>query len=508
MYFVGKALLLWELFLLYHNFILFLWDMKHVDYAVIGAWPWWLTVAAGLAINKKNVLLIEKSAHMGGDCTNHGCVPSKAMIHYARHHQWATLDEALSYVHSKRKHYRDEESSSSLHQQYDLESMQWHARFIDKHTLDVDGTKVRAKKIIIATWSSPVIPSIEGIDPNDVLTNETIFEKNYHSKNLTIIGGGYIGCELGEALHDLGINVTIVQRNKHIVPLEDHDISTTLLQYLQSKWITIHTNCITEKIENKELFVSNKATGETKKIPFDKVLIAAWRKARTKSLSLTKAWIKHSAQWIIVDKYNRTSQKHIYAIGDCVAGNPQFTHWSNNEWVGVVRNILFPFWKESYRFNTLPAAAYTGLEIASVWLNCRDLHKLFNKDEYITIDLPFVKNDRSFLNDHTQGFFRIHFGRLTGRVLWVSVIGHNASELLALGTYAVRHNVSALRLMNQLFAYPTKNEVYRIASQNFVLWLMENLPKTIWLWCLVLVRNILNPYRLYKRKKTITRTFI
>jgi len=449
--------------------------MKNFDVIVIWSGSWGLTVAIWLASAWKKVALVEKWA-IGWDCTNTWCVPSKAFIDLAKSWVYKDLKSVLEKVRERRESIREEETKEKL-EEYWIKFIKWFASFLDKTTLEIDWkNKISAKNIVISTWSHPNIYPIDGLDKKDLLTNENVFELKENIKDLVVIWWGYIWCELAESFANLWINVTIVQRNTRLIPKEEVESSHLLRKIFKEKWINVLTDTIVEKVDWNIIILKDKSTNEIREIKFDKVLSALWRWANVKNLWLKKIKIDFHDKWIKVDKYNRTSIKNIFAIWDCVLWNPMFTHWANNEWRGVVRNILFSFIKSSTRSAVLPATLYTNIEVSRVWQTEIELFKHYNEEDIVSKILYFDVNDRSKLTDNKLWFVKINFKRVSWKILWATVVCSNAGEILPILTSAMQSNISAYKLSKLIYSYPTKAELIKKVADSFVIWTISN-PK-------------------------------
>jgi len=448
------------------------------DVAVVGAGSGWLTVAFGLAGAGKKVALIE-GGPIGWDCTNFGCVPSKALIDISKNNPEIGFKKALEIVRERRQIIQDEETPKKV-ASHGIKVFQWFASFEDENTLKISddaSSQITAKKIVLATWSRAKKIEIEWVKPQDILTNEEIFEQTGDIKNLVIIWGGYIGCELAESIAELWVTIHLVQRNKDLVPNEEQESRDLLRKIFEDKGINVHTEMTATSGSDNEITLTSKDKKTTLKVPYDKVLMALWRQVNIENLDLEKAEIQYSQKGIQVDRYNRTNKKHIFAIWDCVENNPEFTHLANNEWRGVVRNIIVPIHNSSVRKMNLPAVLYTHREVARVWKTQEELLKKYTKEEFVTKIEYFENNDRSKVAEDTTGFIKIHFTRLTGKILGATIFGSHAWEMLSNLTSAMDNKVSAYKLSKTIFPYPTKSEIIKRVTTSYVtstLWNLKN----------------------------------
>ncbi len=204
--------------------------MKY-DIIVIGAGSGGLTVAIGLAKAGKKVALIERGL-IGGDCTNFGCIPSKALLDIAHSGKYTFLT-GMAEMRRRRSEFQDEETPEKI-ASYGMEVIQGNASFVDPHTIQVGTTTLTSKYIILATGSHASHIDIPGVTAEDLLSNTSIFEIDFDLKDLVIIGGGYIGCELAEAFAGLGVKVTLIQRGSRILPREEPESSAIIHEHLLS----------------------------------------------------------------------------------------------------------------------------------------------------------------------------------------------------------------------------------------------------------------------------------
>lgn len=448
------------------------------DVAVIGAGSGWLTVAFWLAGAGKKIALIEWWL-IGGDCTNFWCVPSKALIDISKYNPEIGFKKALEIVRERRQIIQDEETVEKV-ESHGPKVYQWYASFEDENTLNItDGknSKITAKNIVIATGSRAVKLEIEGVKSEDVLTNEEIFEQTGDIKNLVIIGWWYIGCELAESIAALWVKVHLVQRNKDLVPNEEPESRDLLKKIFLEKGIEVYTEMTATSASDWKITLTSKDEKTKTTVPYDKVLIALWRKVNTEKLNLEKAEVKYSKKGISVNKFNKTNKKHIFAIGDCVENNPQFTHWANNEWRGVVRNIIVQIHNSSVRKSALPSVLYTHKEIARVGKSEDELLKKYTREEFVTKIQYFDTNDRAKVTNDTQGFIKIHFTRLTGKILGATIFSSGAWEMLSVITSAMDNKTSAYKLSKTIFPYPTKSDLIKRVMGSYVvdtLWNFKN----------------------------------
>lgn len=462
--------------------------MKKFDYdvIVIGAGSGWLTVSIWLSWAGKKVALVEKWL-IGWDCTNTWCVPSKAFIDIAKKNfdrkENKNIKDILKEVRWRRQIIQDEETPEKI-EKYWMKVIQWLWKITWKNEVEVNWNKITAKNIVIATGSHWKVYDVEWIAKKEILTNENVFELEEDVKELVVMWGWYIGCELAEAFSNSWVNVTIIQRNARLIPREEKESSHLLRKIFEEKWIKVLTDTTVEKVEWNEIIVKDKVTKVETKLKFDKILQALWRWANVSNLwleeigicpLLDKGELEGVCKWIKVDKYNRTNIKNIFAIWDCVEGNPMFTHWANNEWRWVVRNIIFPFIKSSTRKAVLPATLYTNIEVSRVWKTEEELLNHYNSEDIVSKIIRFEENDRSVLTDDKVGFIKINFKRVTWKILWATIVWLKAWDMLPILTSAMQNNISAYKLSALVYSYPTKAELIKRVADSFVVGTVSNI---------------------------------
>ncbi|HBY58595.1 MAG TPA: mercuric reductase, partial [Solibacterales bacterium] len=313
--------------------------MRHdYDLLVIGGGAAGLT-AAGMAAGLGAKTALVEAGKLGGDCTWHGCVPSKSLLKAAyvaqaiRHadrfgltptsveHDFRRVMERVRAI--REKVYEDADSPPNL-EKLGVEVISGHARFLSSHVVEVSGEggarQVYASKIVIATGTSPRRIEIAGMDSVRVLTNETLFELDELPRRLLVIGGGPIGVEMAQAFSRLGSLVTVVSTSGRILPRDDAELSQMLLERLRAEGVRVLLN--TEVLEFAG-GVALTSTGE--RIEAGTVLLAVGRVPNLTGLNFEAAGVRSGVRGIEVDQRCRTSARHIYAAGD-VAGRHMFTH--------------------------------------------------------------------------------------------------------------------------------------------------------------------------------------
>ena len=431
---------------------------SHYDLVVIGGGAAGLVTAGGAAQLGARTLLIEQN-RLGGECLYTGCVPSKALIAVAaRVHAGGAGDWAAARAAIKRAIATIEpHDSPERFRGFGVTVEFGHARFTGPHCIVINGRPVTARRFVVATGSAAAIPPIPGLAALPYLTNETIFDLAETPGHLLIIGGGPIGCELSQSFARLGIRVTLVDVAR-LLPNDDADAVAVLRAQLIADGVTIREQAsIVGAGGSSGMIVLTLADGTT--VDGTHLLVAAGRSARTTGFGLDVAGVETTPAGITVDRFLRTSNKRIFAIGDCRAG-PRLTHAADQDARTVIQNALFPF-RKTTDYSALPAATYTDPEVAQVGLTeilARDQHpkvQIFRHD--------FDHNDRAVAEGDTRGFVKIM--AVGKKVVGMTIVGVHAGELLALAGFAVAGKLSLSDLANHTYAYPTLAEAIRFAAE-------------------------------------------
>ncbi len=446
---------------------------ENFDILLIGAGSGGLSVAAGAAQMGARVALIE-AGEMGGDCLNSGCVPSKALLAAAKQaHVYATsprfgviYDLPRIDFAAVKAHVADviaqiaPHDSQARFEGLGVTVVRGKAQFITPRIVEVAGRHLTAKRIVIATGSRASVPPIAGLATIAHHTNETIFADDRKPEHLIIIGGGAIGVEMAQAHVRLGCKVTILEAFT-LMPRDDIEAVALLKSCLQAEGVRIveAAKIVSVKGTIGDICVMLES-GET--VHGSHLLVAAGRTPNIQNMGLEAAGVRFEKNGIVVDARLRTSQRHIFAIGDCRQG-PQFTHAAGYDAGVVIRNILFRLPAKA-NYSTMPWVTYTDPELAQVGLTETAARKMHSG---ITVHkMGFEANDRAIAERRTAGFIKIIAkGR---RILGVTAVGPSAGEQMALWTQAVAGKLSFGDIAGQIMPYPTLQELgKRIAGSSF-----------------------------------------
>jgi len=435
------------------------------DIVVIGGGSGGLVVAALAAQLKAKVALVEKE-RLGGDCLWYGCVPSKSLIHASRiayevkkgsrfgiytNPPEINFTEAMDHVDRVIAAIQPHDSPERF-QGLGVDVIFGAGKFISKKTFEVNGRKLRARAFVVSTGSRPAIPPVKGLKEAGYLTNEQVFSLKERPNTLAVIGAGPIGCELGQAFHRLGAEVTIISSREQILPKEDPEAAEIVEKQLLSEGIKIIKSGRAEKIEviegKKHIWVGEE------KIVVDEILVSTGRTPNVNSLNLEAAKVEYDKQGIKVNQKMQTSNPRIYACGDVIGGY-QFTHVAGYEaYYATMNALVFPMFKINY--GVIPWATFTDPELARVGLSEQQARKIYGNDVYI-LKQEFAGVDRAQAEKATQGFAKI-ITRSNGEILGAHLVGPSAGELIHEIVLAMKNNLKVSAL-SSIHIYPTLSEV-------------------------------------------------
>jgi len=446
--------------------------MKRIktDILVIGAGSGGLSVAAGASQMGAGVVLLE-GHKMGGDCLNYGCVPSKALIASgkAAHGQShsavfgvANAAPRVDYAAAK-DHVQgvisqiEPVDSQERFEGFGVTVIREFGHFISKNEVQAGEAVITARRIVIATGSSPLVPPIEGIDTVPYLTNETLWALREQPEHLLIIGGGPIGMEMAQAHLRLGSKVTVIE-GARALGKDDPEMAEVVLQNLRAEGVDIVENAQAARIEGNEGSVTVHSE-DGRSFTGSHLLVAVGRKSNTESLKLDAAGIERTRTGIRVDAALRTSNRRVYAIGD-VAGGMQFTHVAGYHAGVIVRSMLFALPSKA-RTDHIPRATYTDPELAQVGMTEAQA-RTEHAEKLEVVRFHYEHNDRAIAERKTKGLIKVMVVR--GRPVGASIAGYQAGELINLWALVLANKMKMSQVAAMVAPYPTIGEVNKRAA--------------------------------------------
>jgi pyruvate/2-oxoglutarate dehydrogenase complex dihydrolipoamide dehydrogenase (E3) component len=438
------------------------------DLCVIGAGSGGLSVAAGAAQMGARVVLIE-GAEMGGDCLNHGCVPSKALLAAARAAQSMTavapfgIAPALPQVDfgAVKDHVAGVIAAiAPIDSQERFEGLgvrvirAW-ARFVSRTEVEAGGQVVAARRFVIATGSRPAVPPIPGLETVPYLTNETIFPLRERPSHLVVVGGGPIGVEMAQAHRRLGSAVTVIESAKAL-SREDPELAAVVLDRLRAEGVTIREGATVARVSGDGGVTVTLADGSG--ITGSHLLLAAGRKVALERLNLGAAGVVHDARGVTVDARLRSSNPRVFAVGDA-AGGAQFTHLAGYHAGIVLRQALFAL--PARAVAPIPRATYTDPELAQVGLTEAEARAAHGAAVSV-VRWPYHDNDRARAEGRTAGLVKLVV--VKGRPVGAGIVGAQAGELIGLWSLALSARLKLSALAGVVLPYPTLGEVSKRAA--------------------------------------------
>lgn len=444
------------------------------DLLVIGAGSGGLSVAAGAVQMGASVILLE-GHRMGGDCLNYGCVPSKALIasgkaaysqSHAAHYGVADVTPQVNYAAAK-DHVAgviaqiEPTDSVERFEGLGVRVIQHYGAFISPRKVQAGDHVITARRVILATGSSPLVPPIPGLDAVPFETNETIFALRERPDHLLIIGGGPIGMEMAQAHRRLGSEVTVIE-GASVLGQDDPETAQVVRDQFAAEGITIEEGAMAAEIRGEPGAIEVEAKdGRTFKCTH--LLVAVGRSANTDRLNLQAAGIETTGRGIKVDASMRTTNRRVYAIGD-VAGGLQFTHMAGYHAGLIIRQALLGL-PARERTDHVPWCTYTQPELAQVGLTEAAARKHHGGNLEV-VRFEYAHNDRAIAERKTAGLIKVMVVR--GRPVGASIAGEQAGELIGLWAFVLANRLKMKHVAGMVAPYPTLGEINkRVAGAYF-----------------------------------------
>ncbi len=449
------------------------------DLGILGGGAAGLTAASGAAQFGAKTILIEKAPKLGGDCLHYGCVPSKTLIRSAE--VWALARRAVEFglpglalppvdlaaVMDRVRSVIDtiqEHDSPERFRGLGATVRFGEPRFLDSHAVSVDGDRVTARSWIVATGSSPALPSVEGLADVPYWTNETVFSQKELPGRLLVLGGGPVGVEMAQAFRRLGSKVVLVEYGEQLLAAEDRDVSEILRGRLEAEGVEVLTATKALKAERagsavRLLVAPSEGAGEPRAIEGDALLVAAGRKPNTEGLDLRAAGVPHFPRGIPTDTRMRTYVPHIYACGD-VNGLFPFTHVAGYE-AGIALSNAVLHLPRKADYSKVPWCTYSDPEVASIGYN--EKRAKAGGVEYRVLTASFREIDRALAEGEAEGMIKVLI-RPNGKLLGCQIAGHHAGELIHEWVAAVNGGLRLSTVAGAVHAYPTLAEISKKAA--------------------------------------------
>jgi len=469
---------------------------KTYDILAIGGGTAGLVTAAGAAGLGASVALIERH-RMGGECLWNGCVPSKALIAAAKAAKQARtarrfgvetgeitvhLDEVLAHVRRVQDKIAPHDSPERF-RGLGVDVHEGSAKIVAPDAVEVNGTVLKTRHLVIATGTRPAVPPIPGLKDVPFHTNETIFQIERLPGTLLVIGGGPIGTELAQAFGRLGSTVHVIEALPDFFFREDHEIAAMLREQLEAEGLTFHLGAQASNVRQeggRTVVTITRADGSTQELTGDALLVAVGRAPNVGDLGLEGIGVKTDRGGVITDGKLRTNVPGVWAVGDVVSGGLKFTHVADHMARGLLRNALFPG-SSALDYSAVPWVTYTDPELAHVGLTEVEARERFGSSIGVwRREIGAV--DRVLADGGPPGLVKIITDR-KGRVLGGHILGPHAGDMIGELTIALKHGLTVGQLGAVIHPYPTTAEAIKQASE-------QRVKATFTGWKKALVRRI------------------
>ncbi len=456
--------------------------MEEFDLIVIGGGPGGYVCAIRAAQLGLKAACVESRGALGGTCLNVGCIPSKSLLNLSENYKKAKKDFNNQGIEISNVKLNIDKMMSNKNKSVQVLTKGIEFLFKKNKVTYIKGKGVlfskqdvvvynnnekknyKTKNIVIATGSYPTsIPGID-IDEKDIVSSTGALSLGSVPKSLTVIGGGYIGLEMGSVWSRLGSEVTVVEYLDHITPGMDREVSNEFQKILKKQGIKFKLNTKVTSVKKKssqiEVECQDKISNEKHLINTEKVLVAVGRRPYTEGLNLSKIGVKKDNQGRIeVNNKLQTSIKNIYAIGDVIRG-PMLAHKAEEEGIAVAEILAGQAGHVNY--DIIPGVIYTSPEVATVGKTEEQLKT--QNVSYKVGKFPFLANSRAKVNNETEGFVKILADKNTDKVLGVHIIGPHCGDMIAEMALAMEFGASSEDIARTCHAHPTHTEAIKEAA--------------------------------------------
>ncbi len=443
---------------------------EHFDAIVIGSGQAGNPLAHKLADKGWKVALIEK-AHLGGTCINHGCTPTKTMVHcatvahYARNAaKWGTRTTgvAVDLAAIVARKNRIVESFRSGQQRHvdsrpTLKLFRGQAQFTGPRVIEVNGEALEGERIFINAGTRPAIPQIDGIESVPYLTNVSVMELQQAPEHLLVLGGGYIGLEFGQMFSRFGCKVTVVHHSGQILPREDADVANELQKALEAEGVQFRLNAKTTRVQKASGGVALTITDPngTATLQGSHLLLATGRTPNSDTLALDKAGIEVArGGFIKVNSKLETTVRNVWALGD-IKGGPAFTHISYNDYQIVWANLV-----EGKNVTTdnryVPYSVFTDPQLGGIGMTEKEARATGKKLKIGKIPMSYVA--RAIERDETAGLMKIIVDAETDRILGAAILSTEGGELVQMLGAVMQAGAPWTLLKGAVYTHPTLAE--------------------------------------------------
>ncbi len=458
--------------------------MSDTELVVLGGGPGGYPAAFAAADAGMKVTLVDEGVKPGGVCLNRGCIPSKALLHVARlineskeSADWGVTFQPPEIDIDKIRDWKNRVVGQltggieGLCKARGVELVRARGTFLDSNTLELkteegETSKLTFDKAIIATGSSPVIPGPLRIDDPRIMDSTGALALEDIPQRLLVVGGGYIGLEMGTVYAALGSKVTVVEMTDGLLPGADRDLVRPLAKRIDSQFHSVLLNTKVEKLVPGKDGITVELSGEVeeKSQLFDRVLISVGRSPNSRNLGLENTKVEITERGFIkVDDKRRTTDPSLMAIGD-VAGDPMLAHKATYEAKVVVDALAGE--PAAYHPYAIPAVVFTDPELA--WCGLTEAEAKAEGREVNTFRFPWAASGRAQTLARTEGITKLISDPETDRILGVGIVGVGAGEMIAEGVLAIEMAAKVRDVAETIHAHPTMSETIMEAAEGLM----------------------------------------
>ena len=432
------------------------------DVLVIGLGPAGMAVAVMAAEMGLSVCAVERE-HVGGECMNVGCIPSKALLRMGKkralfkkllpegaENTEAALPDPFAKIARDLDHISTHKTMG-MFGKVQLVYKEGGARFLDARTVAVGGQRITARKIFICTGTHPAVPEISGLREVQPLTNDSLFHLEKVPASMMILGSGAIACEMAQAFSRMGCRVSMVFRGKGLMWREDRDATTILEEALEKDGVTLYREAGMASFRRDEEGV-HLSLKDGREVVAAEVLCALGRHFDGGELDLDKAGVAYTERGIKVDKYLCSSNPDIYACGD-VNGEKLFSHAAMHQGMLALMNCMaFPPFKKNFRAYPVPWTIFTEPQISRTGRSAAELDKAGIR--YETVRVNYADYGAAIAEDVDTGFVKVFVSKW-GRVYGALIVGEGSGEMINEWTAIIQHKIRLTSVMMQQHSFPT-----------------------------------------------------
>jgi pyruvate/2-oxoglutarate dehydrogenase complex dihydrolipoamide dehydrogenase (E3) component len=443
------------------------------DILVVGFGKGGKTAAHVLSDAGKRVIMVEQSENMyGGTCPNVGCVPTKMLVHYSSARRLE--DDAQEFFANSVAGVRALTTAfragnfESLDGKDTATVITGSARFVDAHTVEIgegdDRITVTAPTILINTGAEPIVPSIPGLaDSTRLVSSTDLIQKDTLPQRLAVIGGGYLGIEFAAIYQKFGAQVTVLEASDRLLGREDADVAHAATGILAGDGIRIVTGAQVTEVRDGSTTstISYEKDGQTFTLEADAVLAATGRKPAISNLGLEAAGVRTTARGAIeVDEHLRTSQPHIFALGD-VNGGPQFTYVSLDDSRIVLDQLLGDGTRTTTDRVAVPHTLFMTPPLAAVGLTEQEA-RAAGRNIIVAREnvADIIAMPRAYVVEETRGLMKFIIDADTDQILGAALLSIDAQELINTVTLAMRYGITATQLKDSIYTHPSSTEAF------------------------------------------------